>query len=303
MPPSLYSRFLSLFLAGSLLPLVCPLRMSAQDPPGAGTIQPARKSEATTLPNPPAFALEDGTPVRLRLTRELSSADATKGETVDFRVVEAVKVHDVVVIPEGSIAWATVTETQHKRRMGRGGKLNLAIDKVRLADGARAPLRAVKDIQGAGHVGAMTTAMVATGIFFFPVAPLFLFVHGKDVKIPEGTEITAYVNGDFALDHDKFAALATQKASTTQESAAGDGDEAGPKPDETPGTIVLNIKSEPSGADVYLDGNFVGDTPSSLQVAAGDHHLKVSTKGYRTWETDLKVDAKSPRDFLITLIH
>jgi hypothetical protein len=46
----------------------------------------------------------------------------------------------------------------------------------------------------------MTTAMVATGIFFFPAAPLFLFMHGKDMTIPKGTEITAYVNGDVPLD-------------------------------------------------------------------------------------------------------
>jgi hypothetical protein len=51
----------------------------------------------------------------------------------------------------------------------------------------------------------MTGAIVATSIVFFPAAPLFLFVHGKDITIPKGTEITAYVNGDVKLDSGQFA--------------------------------------------------------------------------------------------------
>ena len=66
-------------------------------------------------------------------------------------------------------------------------KLDVNVDSVRLKDGEKIPLRAVKDTKGGGHVGAMTGAMVATGIVFFPAAPLFLFMHGKDINIPKGT--------------------------------------------------------------------------------------------------------------------
>jgi hypothetical protein len=54
-------------------------------------------------------------------------------------------------------------------------------------------------------------AMVATSIVFFPAAPLFLLVHGKDIIIPKGTEITAYINGDIPLDQSKFAAATATK--------------------------------------------------------------------------------------------
>jgi hypothetical protein len=50
----------------------------------------------------PRVVLEDGTPVRLRISRNLSSADASTGETVDFEVLEEIKVGDQVVIPKGS---------------------------------------------------------------------------------------------------------------------------------------------------------------------------------------------------------
>jgi hypothetical protein len=51
----------------------------------------------------------------------------------------------------------------------------------------------------------MTGAMIASGILFFPAAPMFLFIKGKDITIPKGTAITAYTNGDTELDAQKFA--------------------------------------------------------------------------------------------------
>ena len=71
---------------------------------------------------------------------------------------------------------------------------------MRLVNGEKVALRAVKDVKGGGHTGAMTGAMVATAIVVWPAAPFFLFMHGKDVTIPKGTEITAYVNGEIKLD-------------------------------------------------------------------------------------------------------
>src|SRR3984885_12287444 len=169
--------------------------------------QPA--PEPVVLKQPLAFGLEDGTPVKLKLNRTISSADAHVNDTVDFEVLEQVNVHNEIVIPRGAIALGTVTEAEPKRRMARGGKLNVNIDSVRLASGEKIPLRAVKDVKGGGHVGAMTGAMVATAIVFFPAAPLFLFMKGKDITIPKGHEITAYVNGDFKVDPVKFVAAQT----------------------------------------------------------------------------------------------
>src|SRR6266404_3978170 len=112
------------------------------------------------------FGLEDGTPVKMKLNRNLSSGSDKKGDQVDFEVLEDVKVGDSIVIPRGGIAWGTITEAEPKKRMGRGGKLDVNIDAVRLVDGEKVALRAVKDNKGGGHVGAMTGAMVATGIIF-----------------------------------------------------------------------------------------------------------------------------------------
>jgi hypothetical protein len=156
-------------------------------------------------PAPPApFTLLDGTPVRLRLMQNLSSADAENGQSVAFEVLDEITVDNAIVIRKGATALGTITEAQAKRRMGRSGKLNMTIDYVRLADDQKAALRAVKGGAGGGHQGAMVGAMVGTAIVLWPAAPLFLLMHGKDMKIPKGTEITAFVNGDVKLNRAKF---------------------------------------------------------------------------------------------------
>jgi hypothetical protein len=251
-------------------------------PPQASQPQASQSPAATAAPLPAlvGFGLEDGTPIKLRLTRNLSSATDKKGDTVDFEVLEDVMANGVIVVPRGGVAWATITDAEPKKRMGRGGKLDVNVDSVRLKDGEKIPLRAVKDTKGGGHVGAMTGAMVATGIVFFPAAPLFLFMHGKDINIPKGTEVTAYVMGNIPLEKAKFVAPENTDAKLVSASASS-------------AQATVNVSSTPSSADVEVDGKFVGNTPSSVPVSAGEHSVKVSKKGFQPWERKLTVSGGS----------
>lgn len=244
--------------------------------------QAVQQPETVSPKQPLAFGLEDATPVKLRITRNMSSADAQVNETVDFEVLEEVKVHDVTVIPRGGTAWGTVTEAQPKRRMGRAGKLNINIDNVRLTSGEKVALRAIKDVKGGGHQGAITGAIVATSIVFFPAAPLFLLVHGKDITIPKGTEITAYINGDVPLEPKKFV---TQTAVNPEAGVTP----IQPTTDAAPAFSTVDIKSTPDEAEITADEKFVGSTPSSLRLAAGDHKIKLEKSGFKTWERTLTV--------------
>lgn len=234
---------------------------------------PAAEAPVKDVGPPPPGTLLDGTPVKLKLAQNVSSADAHVGDHVAFEVIEEVEVDHVPVILKGANAIATVTEAEHKKTMGRAGKLNLNIDSVRLADNQSASLRAVKDAKGGGHVGAMTGAIVATSIIFFPAAPLFLFIHGKDITIPQGTEVTAFVQGDMHLDMAKFA-------------PAG-----GPAAASTPATAMASIAidSNVPNSDIEVDGNFVGNTPSTISLAAGTHDIAVKKTGYQTWTRSMMV--------------
>src|SRR5437667_531294 len=235
---------------------------------------PAQKPETSPLKQPLAFGLEDGTPVKLRLTRNLSSADATTGDRVDFEVLEDIKVKDMIVIPRGGIAWATVTEAQHKRRMARGGKLNVNIDDVRLVDGEKVPLRAVKETKGGGHTGAMTGAIIGTAIVFWPAAPLFLFMHGKDITVPKGHEFTVYSSGGVSLDPVKLAQGAAPNANGAVAGVPG---------------ATLSVTSTPAGADIEVDGGYIGSTPSAVPVTLGNHTITVKKQGYSNWERNIRV--------------
>src|SRR5215469_11753212 len=238
--------------------------IQGQEPKTSPPPQPSGQGQnvaASDTKPPLAFGLEDGTPVKLRISRTVSSEDAQVGDTVDFEVLEEIKSHDVVLVPRGGIAWATVTEAQSKRRMGRAGKLNINIDNMKLADGEKVPLRAVKEVKGGSHVGAMTGAMVATAIVFFPAAPLFLFMKGKDITIPKGTEVTAFVEGDMKLDMAKFSTAPTAAAAPVNAMAS------------------VMVESNVQGADIEVDGNFVGSTPSAVTVAPGSHVIAVKKKG------------------------
>jgi hypothetical protein len=250
--------------------------------------QPAQASAPPTVAPPTAapqsapkgFVLEDGTPVRLRINRTVSSADAHVGDTIDFEVLEDVLVDNVLVIPKGGLAFATVTEAQAKRRMARGGKLDINIDYVRLVDEEKAALRAVKEVKGGGHTGAMTGGIVATSLVFFPAAPFFLFMHGKDITIPKGTEITAYANGDMKLDVAKFRPppAVPVAASAPPVPAASSAAEA-----------QLEVSSVPPGADIEIDGNYVGSTPSTVGVTSGQHEISVKKTGFKPWERKISV--------------
>jgi PEGA domain len=49
------------------------------------------------------------------------------------------------------------------------------------------------------------------------------------------------------------------------------------------------IASEPADADIYIDGKFVGQTPSTVRLPAGAHHVEVRAQGKQNWERDLEV--------------
>jgi hypothetical protein len=140
--------------------------------------------------------LQDGTPVRLRLSRNVSSATAHVNETVDFEVTEPVINNNYVVIPKGAVALGRVIKVEAKRRFGRGGALELSIDSVRLTDGGTVRLRASRE-KGPGD---MSDARVAATV---AAAPVLVWVKGKDVTFEKGTETTAYVSGDTRIDESR----------------------------------------------------------------------------------------------------
>lgn len=55
----------------------------------------------------------------------------------------------------------------------------------------------------------------------------------------------------------------------------------------------IAVNSTPAGADITVDGSFVGNTPSTIEVPAGDHSITVSKNGFKDWERKLKASGGS----------
>jgi hypothetical protein len=53
------------------------------------------------------------------------------------------------------------------------------------------------------------------------------------------------------------------------------------------------IDSTPEGADIEIDGAFVGNTPSTVPVAPGSHEITVKKKGFSDWARKLSVTGGS----------
>lgn len=220
------------------------------------------------------LALKDGTPVKLRLAQNLSSADAKTGDQVEFEVLEDVRVADLVVVPKGGVAWGTVIAAQPKKLLGGGGKLNVSVDHVQLASGEKAALRAVKQSNRAAKPGAVSSNNPG------PFDSVFGLFYGKDITIPKGTEITAYLNGNCEIVRARFQP-ATPPATVAEQTVAGAAEES------APGISVL-VSSTPPGADIELDGSFVGSTPSIINMPAGGHTIVIQKKSFKPWERKIK---------------
>ena len=51
----------------------------------------------------------------------------------------------------------------------------------------------------------------------------------------------------------------------------------------------LSIESTPPGADIEVDGDFVGNTPSTLSLPLGSHEVKVQKRGFVDWSRKMTV--------------
>ncbi len=55
----------------------------------------------------------------------------------------------------------------------------------------------------------------------------------------------------------------------------------------------VNVSSNPMGADVSVDGDFVGNSPAALKLTPGKHTITVKLSGYKDWSREITVQAGS----------
>ncbi len=225
---------------------------------------------------PQTLKIPDGTALRLSLTETLSSATNEVDNPVHFEVLEDVKIGGVTAIPKGSTAVGHVVEAEPRKRMGRAGKINFTVDHVKAPDDSNLRLRASSTRKGEDKTG---TVIVGTVL----LSPLFLIMRGKDITIPKGTEIPAYIDGDREIT---LSSLSAGSNSSTSGLASM-------------GSVLF--KSDPDGADILVDGKFVGTTPSTAQLTSGDHSVRLEKLHFSTWKRTMTIAAGSSANVSATL--
>jgi len=60
-----------------------------------------------------------------------------------------------------------------------------------------------------------------------------------------------------------------------------------------PATNQIAVSSVPAKADIEVDGDFVGTTPSTIDVAPGEHAVVIKKAGYKDWQRKMKVTGGS----------
>jgi hypothetical protein len=65
---------------------------------------------------------------------------------------------------------------------------------------------------------------------------------------------------------------------------------------------AVNVSSSPSGADILIDGDFVGNSPALLKLSPGKHSVTVKLVGYADWTRDITVQAASEVQLTASLV-
>jgi serine protease Do len=74
------------------------------------------------------------------------------------------------------------------------------------------------------------------------------------------------------------------------------------KPVESASKPQLTITSEPSGAEIEIDGEFIGNTPTTVTAKQGRVIVKVKRTGFQPWERTLTLNAGDKRTLNVEMV-
>jgi len=130
--------------------------------------------------------LKEGTEIKLKFAQNVTSRVTRPGQMIEFVVAEPVVVDGVLLIKQGARSIGYVANTESASGTGKGGTMEIRMEAVRTRGNmvklTGADSRTEK--RASGRVVGMTILFGLSG---------FLSARGHEVKIPEGTPMTAYV--------------------------------------------------------------------------------------------------------------
>ncbi len=107
-----------------------------------------------------------------------------------------------------------------------------------------------------------------------------------------GAGLGAGLGAGFAVGNQMANAFGANQPGGNAPSASG-----GSSTSETSADVSVTVTSEPTGADIEVDGNYEGSTPSQLSLAPAEYIIRVARPGYKAWERRVIIKAGSAKTY------
>jgi hypothetical protein len=248
--------------------------------------------------------IRDGQQVRLKLRNILTTDNVQKGDQIEFDVVEDILVNGHVVIAKGSAAHGKVVEVKGAGKpKAKDAEVVFEFTTVRAVDNQEIPLRIVptKSRKSKSSENEVSERAPIPG---YP-SRLIGAEKGKDYVV--FTDAPATINASETIVAAPVTPAAAHPAQPTTAEPAGGNPAAAPTTGPTPAITApepasVEFSSTPDGADIIIDGTFVGNTPSTLRVVPGHHSIEIRMAGYRSWTRTMVVDPESHPSVRATLM-
>jgi hypothetical protein len=275
----------------------------------------------TLIPSCLAFGqrvrLPEGTPVRVRLKADLASDQVEEGARVDFEVARPVVIQGMTVIPAGAVSWGAVQSVKNgkfikfdiegvrlpdlsdvKLRTVEARAKNPGQDQIKLYSNFKGGVGAPKGTEYWAYVNedrevavsgqpASSLALAATAAAA-PTTPPTQAPTPLPVEAPTPSTFTPTVTSTPPV----APPVVTTPAAPASSPASLSGVSAAPLAKVE--RVMVQFFSDPSGADILIDGDFYGNTPSILKVAVGKHELEIELSGYKTFAIPLILQSGMP---------
>ena len=232
-----------------------------------------------------------GQMVRLKLHNVLTTENVVKGDPIDFDVAEDVVAGTDVVIQKGAPARGKVVGVKGAgKKRAKDASVTFQFVSVRSVDSQDIPLRARPDRHKKAE--SKENEIEAND-------PLPGYAE-RVIGAEKGKEYAAYVDVSATVNvpDTPVAPPPITPVPPAQQTPANPQRETPPAA-STPSIAVpeepalVDFNSNPPGADILIDGNLVGNTPSTLHVDAGRHLIQLRMGGYRSWTRTMRVEPGS----------
>ena len=139
--------------------------------------------------------------IKVALVTPVDSDNLKVGDTIRYKIADDVIVNGKLVFAKGLPGEGTVTKVKQARNFGRNAEVNIDFNKTKSIDGTYVDTYVGEEAKKEMKSLAMAAGASLAGIAV--LGPIGIvagaFVHGKDVRLPAGTELYIQTKADTPL--------------------------------------------------------------------------------------------------------